>query len=800
MLFREVKRVLKKTGSLWLNIGDTYAGSHGSKHDAEYEKKEVFSMPYEYRVTRKVHGYQSKCLIGDTLILGDNKELKDYKVGNMVLTPSGLQSVTGVMRRKCEQLVEIKGEGLLPIYASPDHPFLVIEGNDENTHLSFNNDLKWIEASNLIVKRRHARGHFLLLPRIKGEEYKEVSLREFINPNADKPYHGPLFLKLDEETAWIMGLYVAEGSTSGNAISFALGQKEEELINKVLAWASKQGYNTRIDKKEGGVQIYVNSVLLKRAFTQWFGKGAVNKKVPNFILLNNDENIVRSFIDGYFSGDGTKLYKRSREIRVAKTSSKILALQMQLLFARLGVFAHITEVKRKREVIFPSGKKAWQRNAYHISYYPEGNIRKAYRIFPNYIAVPLRKKKVIPFQGYVYNLETSDGTFLASNVIVHNCLMGIPWRVAFALIDDGWILRNAIIWHKPNAMPSSVKDRLTQTYEYIFHFVKSRKYYYCLGNIREPIKTVSLERWSRALMQSRNSVVKLRRKTLETTGVTVSSMVPRWFEYTKHDLAVGRVGGFSYTDPLHVREYHPLGKNPGDTFTIPKHSKFLELNVNTASPAARALKTLQSGKLTTHVKKRILDVGAYLKSKLRESGLTVGKLSELTGVKKTTLEHYFRTDFSGQALPDRETWNILKPILGLGEYDEYISEEIRNALPQPHPLGRNIGDFWSIATRPLKEAHFAPFPYELPLRPILASCPPDGIVLDPLAGSGTVALTCEMINRGMWDKFRIYVNDIAKGIKWNLKWILIEINPRYCEIARRRLEPFVNQRRLEFET
>ena len=69
------------------------------------------------------------------------------------------------------------------------------------------------------------------------------------------------------------------------------------------------------------------------------------------------------------------------------------------------------------------------------------------------------------------------------------CLMLIPMRVAFALIDDGWILRNVIIWKKLNAMPSSIKDRLTQTYEYIFHFVKSRKYYYNLDNIREPHKT-----------------------------------------------------------------------------------------------------------------------------------------------------------------------------------------------------------------------------------------------------------------------------------------------------------------------
>ena len=52
-------------------------------------------------------------------------------------------------------------------------------------------------------------------------------------------------------------------------------------------------------------------------------------------------------------------------------------------------------------------------------------------------------------------------------------LLGLPWRVAFALQDDGWILRNAIIWHKPNAMPESVRDRLSCRYELMFLLVKS---------------------------------------------------------------------------------------------------------------------------------------------------------------------------------------------------------------------------------------------------------------------------------------------------------------------------------------
>jgi DNA modification methylase len=68
-------------------------------------------------------------------------------------------------------------------------------------------------------------------------------------------------------------------------------------------------------------------------------------------------------------------------------------------------------------------------------------------------------------------------------------LLGIPWRVAFALQDDGWILRNAIIWSKPNAMPESVTDRLSGRYEHVFLFSKSRRYWFDLDPIREAAAT-----------------------------------------------------------------------------------------------------------------------------------------------------------------------------------------------------------------------------------------------------------------------------------------------------------------------
>lgn len=66
-------------------------------------------------------------------------------------------------------------------------------------------------------------------------------------------------------------------------------------------------------------------------------------------------------------------------------------------------------------------------------------------------------------------------------------LIGLPWRVAFALQDDGWILRSDIIWHKPSAMPESVEDRPTRAHEYVFLFAKSPRYYYDAKAIAEPM-------------------------------------------------------------------------------------------------------------------------------------------------------------------------------------------------------------------------------------------------------------------------------------------------------------------------
>jgi len=85
-------------------------------------------------------------------------------------------------------------------------------------------------------------------------------------------------------------------------------------------------------------------------------------------------------------------------------------------------------------------------------------------------------RETIQSKKYNINRDKPQDICLQNNSwLTPKQLMLIPSRVAIALQEDGWILRSDIIWHKPNPMPSSAKDRLNNTYEHLFHFVKNNK-------------------------------------------------------------------------------------------------------------------------------------------------------------------------------------------------------------------------------------------------------------------------------------------------------------------------------------
>ncbi len=84
-----------------------------------------------------------------------------------------------------------------------------------------------------------------------------------------------------------------------------------------------------------------------------------------------------------------------------------------------------------------------------------------------------------PARGMSYRPPTPDG-------LKPKDLIGVPWRLAFALQADGWYLRSDVIWYKPNCQPESVKDRPTRCHEYVFLLSKSEKYYYDYDAVMEP--------------------------------------------------------------------------------------------------------------------------------------------------------------------------------------------------------------------------------------------------------------------------------------------------------------------------
>lgn len=139
-------------------------------------------------------------------------------------------------------------------------------------------------------------------------------------------------------------------------------------------------------------------------------------------------------------------------------------------------------------------------------------------------------------------------------------LMGIPWRVAFALQDDGWILRNDIIWRKTNGMPESVTDRLANKHEYLFLFSKSRSYWFDLDSIREARSAATEARYQYAFKANSNPAS-------ATNHLADGGMMPERIRAA----ATGSKADGSNLRPdgqRHANE-HPNGKNPGDVWSIP---------------------------------------------------------------------------------------------------------------------------------------------------------------------------------------------------------------------------------------
>jgi DNA modification methylase len=149
-------------------------------------------------------------------------------------------------------------------------------------------------------------------------------------------------------------------------------------------------------------------------------------------------------------------------------------------------------------------------------------------------------------------------------------LLGLPWRTAIALQGDGWIVRNAIVWHKPNAMPESVRDRLNCRYELVFLLVKSCHYWFDLDAIRVPHATASgMAQQHPGMPVTRRNAGTGNRPGARGAGRHPGHRGPGNTHPPKYGPHAREVTGARRYGTGRSRRYHPNGRNPGDVWAIP---------------------------------------------------------------------------------------------------------------------------------------------------------------------------------------------------------------------------------------
>lgn len=366
-------------------------------------------------------------------------------------------------------------------------------------------------------------------------------------------------------------------------------------------------------------------------------------------------------------------------------------------------------------------------------------------------------------------IATSGSIDKTKSGIPQKCLCLIPSRVAIALVDDGWILRNDIIWHKINSMPSSVKDRLNTTYEHVFHFVRSRKYYYDLDAIREPHTKTSLDRakydfnvipraWRQETMAIPRSGGKAVNIDCHPAGKNPGDILEYDSKYKNgscsqtpqgltrvQSIAKERVQSrkdakrLFPNDPKKQQEYinyihdhggHPMGPNPGDVIKQGMHHGSSLSNKATHYEKA-IVKLDPNGANPGDVLK---SWGADKNLEYRGDGKHNPKGQSPSDLKRSIIES-FKDNPKGKNPGD--FWKT-NPEYIVGK----LAEKIRD-FQDAHPdadLGwlddiiKDIAcadlssDFWSLTTQPFTGynpdlEHFAVFPEDLVIKPLKASCP-----------------------------------------------------------------------------
>jgi DNA modification methylase len=314
---------------------------------------------------------------------------------------------------------------------------------------------------------------------------------------------------------YIVGMYLAEGSKTarGTKIQFALNAKENDISAKIKSFTIKYAgiWN---DYNYGNSKIVVISGKVPIAIIDHYvsSYGAKEKHLSSH-AFNESNEFLKGVLDGYLDGDGY-YDKDNNRYRIGFALNRNLEYDLRLVCNRLGY-----------------NMRAFNRHAKET---------KTGKVFPT-IRGEIRKAR----SGHFNQKDDYE-------ILRINQTKGINYEIEIDSDDHLFALIDGTLTHNSNHMPSSVKDRLSNGYEFIFFFTKQKRYFFNLDAVRVPVKFPGDV--ARRMYQDKQANVNPFNKGTDAA------------RHTKQDMAHNRTG--TYSDPLHTKPLNPLGKNPGDVLEL----------------------------------------------------------------------------------------------------------------------------------------------------------------------------------------------------------------------------------------
>ena len=347
----------------------------------------------------------SPCFVKGTKVYTGTgyKKIEDVKVGDLVLTHTGkFQKVVRVGNKFSDDIYELKAQGILNTTVTGNHPYYV-----RSSKRKWNND---------------RRSYDRIFTNPEWKRVKDIVDNEYIGLPVLSTSENIYNLSNDE--CWLLGRYVADGyicnskrpnrnNSYNHKVTFCIGKDKLTEFEKAT---SNSKYYIGVTEDRTVYKCRIVNINFMNLCLQC-GKGAENKNIPYWIL-NLPIEMLKTFLDGYMSGDGCYTNNNYK----ATTISKELAMGLCLCIAKVyGVGARIYKTKRRKKTVI-EGRIVNQKDTYEVVFTKEKRKQTNYAAIDNIIWLPVKSIEKLDYPSQVYNLEVeNDNSYTANNAIVHNC-------------------------------------------------------------------------------------------------------------------------------------------------------------------------------------------------------------------------------------------------------------------------------------------------------------------------------------------------------------------------------------------